>query len=545
MIGAMPARSQQSPSARVTAPRREDRGDLIALYLRGTYDDMGEQQVRLLGDAAAPIFELRRTDWRRLISSVGVARRAADVVLANFWAWCGPRYEQSGYFHEIRGIARGLRARRVEAVRAAFGWLGAGSTVFLTTRSATADGSPILAKNSDWPDGGGLQRPLVSHYFPTNGDLAHVTAGWPLLCLPGVGLNEAGFAISLNFFIADQIVGLGAAQWPLRRALQRARSVGEGIAIFRDARLRGISGFVTMADAAGEIAMVECTPRAMQVYRPEGDWFVQTNHARTARMRPRDRGLSPDTMERFAAIDRAVRERVGGITPAAAADILRDRSNGRYLTSPTVANIGVLNSVVVQPSARTLWHATSMQPHAPFGEFAPFSPAGDVALPPPLVADGRFGTAAMRREADVVGHGRLVVRLLREGRTAAAARAIERLRDEGAGLLEPERLAWASALVELRRRALAEADALLVALDDDGVAFDLRLHAIVARALLADARGTRADAVALYRAAAAYMSRQPYNHQFLVGAVRQRVADGLRRPQRPDWGALPDLQRIP
>ena len=51
--------------------------------------------------------------------------------------------------------------------------------------------------------------------------------------------------------LPDPQVGLLLPQWPHRRALQRAESVGEGIRIFLEARERGISTFMVMADAAG------------------------------------------------------------------------------------------------------------------------------------------------------------------------------------------------------------------------------------------------------------------------------------------------------
>jgi predicted choloylglycine hydrolase len=165
-------------------------------------------------------------------------------------------------------------------LRASFA-LDAGSTVFLATRSATADGAALVGRNADWGDAGGRRRPVVTHYDPTTGDLAHVAAGWPLLALPVVGLNEAGFALSMNFFDTEPLLQPLGGVWPHRRALQTARSVEDGIRIFLEARERGISTFMVMADAAGDLAMVECTPDRCAVFRPEGDWFGQANHART------------------------------------------------------------------------------------------------------------------------------------------------------------------------------------------------------------------------------------------------------------------------
>src|SRR4030042_494246 len=205
--------------------------------------------------------------------------RLMDRFLLPLWSGIGPLYEESGCHDELGGIADGLGVTRRDLMRAVF-TLTAGSTVFAATRSATADGRALIGRNVDWNDGGGR-----------------------------------------------------------RRALQRAASVEEGIRIFEETRLRGISTFMVMADAAGEIAMVECTPDACAVFRPEGDWFGQANHARTEAMIPHDGDRSPDSFERRAGMESAGQPHLGRLTPEVAAQILRDRANGRYANASTVANL--------------------------------------------------------------------------------------------------------------------------------------------------------------------------------------------------------------
>jgi hypothetical protein len=48
--------------AQPATPRREQRGDLIVLYLYGSYREMGRQQVELLGPLARDIYDLHRAD---------------------------------------------------------------------------------------------------------------------------------------------------------------------------------------------------------------------------------------------------------------------------------------------------------------------------------------------------------------------------------------------------------------------------------------------------------------------------------------------------
>ncbi|MBI2914004.1 MAG: hypothetical protein HYY03_08800 [Chloroflexi bacterium] len=528
-------------------PRREDIGDLIVLHLYGSYREMGRQHVELLGPLAREVYEAQRADWSRLIAGLGAVGRIADTVLPAFWMSLWRRYEGSRLYDEILGIAGALGVSGVNAWRGAFGVLGSGTTTFLATRAATADGSAIFAKNSDWRDGYGLRRPVVIHYDPDNGDLAHVIATWPLVTLPVIGVNEAGFALGANFFMADQVLGYGPTTWPRRRALQTVQSVEQGARAFTQARNRGLSGFVSMADAGGDIALVECSPRRCAVFRPEDDWFAQSNHARTAEMIPHDRGGSLDSERRRAAMEDAVRRHLGEITPEVAAGILRDRSNSPYVNESVVANTGVLNSTVVHPASRTLWHSTSKQPQAPFGEMIPFTPGDAAPTAPPIPADPRLGGGEMEHEARVIAEVRRAVRLFDGGKAEEAGAIWDRFADRGEPVLEPSRLTWARARVRFTLGRWQEADSLLARLDADAIPFDVRAHALVARAWIADRSGRRSEAVALHRRALAYLDANPrYNHQFTVAPLRGWVAAGLKAPQtNAPLPATPPLQRVP
>ena len=239
-----------------TLPRREDHGDLVVLYVSGSYREMGRQQAELLGPLAREVFAFNRADFARGIAAGGLSARLLDGVGLPLASALGRR-DASGMGQQLTGLAEGLDVAPREMLRASFA-LDAGSTVFVATRSATADGAALIGRNADWGDAGGLRRPVVTHYYPTNGDLAHIAAGWPLLTLPVAGLNEAGFALSMNFFETEPLLEPIGGEWPHRRALQQARSVEEGIRIFSETRSLAFACFMAMADASGAIALLEC-----------------------------------------------------------------------------------------------------------------------------------------------------------------------------------------------------------------------------------------------------------------------------------------------
>ena len=527
-------------------PRREDRGGLIVLYLYGSYEEMGRQEARLLGQTAIDAETLYGDHWKGLLARMGAGVKIADALWLPVLSWSGPLYEQSGMFAESVGISRELGISRTDSVRLFYGGIFGGSTSFVATRKATMGGGAILGRNIDWGDDGGLRRPVVVHYHPNNGDLAHISVGWQLGRIPIAGLNEAGLAVSINFFENDQMVGLNFPQFAYRRILQRSRTVKEALDLLNSTRNLGGPGFVVLADAGGTIAMAECRPSGCAVYRPEGDWFAQSNYARTPEMVPHDRGRTPDAVRRRAAMEAAARPHLGAITPAVAASILRDRSSSPYINDSIVANLFVMNSLVVEPASRTLWHSTTNEPFAPFGEMVPFSPVGEAGAEK-LDADPRLGEASMRHQGEVISWMRTATRLTDSGRSNEALALWDRVARSNDAFVEPSRTAWARARILASMGRDQEADQLLAPLDTDSAPAELRVYALLARGVVAGRLGKSDQARALYHRAAQCLDSLPqYAQSSLFATAHEQVTRALAGTA-PDGAVseLPDLAMVP
>jgi hypothetical protein len=543
VAGAAAADSADRPRA-----SRTDVGDLIVLDLYGSYEEMGREEAGLLGPTAAGLADLYADRWHGLVRSQGVLGWFVDDLVLPFWTSAGGWREDSGFFEEGSGIARALARRDADGVRLLYGAVfGGGSTAFAATRGATADGGAIIGRNVDWSDDSGRRQPVVRRYHPDNGDLPYLTASWPLVFVPIVGLNAAGLAISINFFDADEMLSLGFPRVVYRRLLQRARTVAEALDLLAAPGNRGGASILVLADATGDIAIAECTATRCAVHRPSDDWVAQANHTRTADMHDHDRGRSADSARRQAAMADAVRRRAGTITPVVASEILRDRANSPFINDSTVANLRVLNAVVVQPSTRTFWHSTTTQPIAPFGTMVPFAVDGTGESAPPLPADPRLASGALTRQVEVVATMRQAERLFEAGRAGDAGRLWDRLATDAADLLEPHRLAFARARVRWSLGRLPESEELLAAADVEAAPFELRAHAIVARAIVADRLGRRADALDHYRRAATLLDTHPeYDATAVVAPLRAWIHSGLARPATAGrFPAMPDLQNIP
>ncbi len=490
------------------AASRRDLGDLIVLEVGGSYEEMGRQQAELLGDDLRRVYAVQRREHERAVARGGFGDRMLDAVGIPLWSGIGGGFEDSHFHEELAGMAAGLGVARRDLLRALLA-LGGGSTVFAATRSATADGQALIGRNVDWDDALGARRPVVVRLHPANGDLEHLFVGWPLVGLPTVGVNAAGFALSFNYFETDPQVGMWLPQWPHRRALQTARNVEEGIQIFLRARERGISSFMVMADAAGDLAMVECSPNRCAVFRPDGDWFGHANHARTPEMIPFDRYRSPDSFDRRAGIERAAERHLGALTPEAAAAVLRDRATHPWPNASNVANVGVLNAAIVHPASRTLWHSTVMQPVAPFGAYAAFTLDPNAPPPAPIAASPLLATDAMERERASVAKGRAALHALAEARPAEARDGFDALLAETPPVLDPLRLAIGAAAARFALEEFAGAADLLAAASAEPAPAELQIYALSLRALCADRLGRREEAASLHRATLAVIEAHP------------------------------------
>lgn len=478
-----PAAPPEGLVERGSAPhevRREDIGHLIVLHLAGSYEEMGRQQVELLGDIAPDTELLFRQNWNRTLARAGWSARIANRLLIPYWSLAGTASDTSSFFGELAGIAGGLHISDSNAFRLMLGGLYGGSTSFAATREATRDGSAWLGRNIDWSDDAGRRRAVLVHYRPSNGDLPFLSVTWPLSSIPIAGMNAAGLAYSVNFFDAAEKFPVGVPSFPYRRILQRATSVEEAVAIFMDAGSLAGPGFVVLADAQGRIARLDCMPSGCsEVDIAQQPWLAAANHSRAPEVLGSDRDRSPDSFAREQAMSSAVSAKLGEIDLNAAAAILRDQGGSRYVNASTVANPMVLSTVIMHPATATLWHSTLAQPLAPFGELVAFS-FGDPQVSSPPVP-GALDLPARHADADAIRGLRKALILLADRDAEGALAQLDVL--AGSSRLDPDRLRWVRGLAlyelgraEAARQTLAGIDAANAPFSIVGAALALRAH---------------------------------------------------------------------
>ena len=244
-------------------------------------------------------------------------------------------------------------------------------------------------------------------------------------------------------------------------------------------------------------------------------------------------------------MEAAVRLHLGTITPAVAANILRDRSSSPYVNDSIVANLLVMNSLVVDPASRTLWHSTTNEPFTPFGEMVPFSPVGE-AKAEKLDADPRLGEASMRHQREVIASMRTATRLTDSGRSKEALALWDRIAQSNEAFVEPSRVAWARARILASIGSYQEADQLLAPWTP--IPRRRKLESMpYSRGAVARRLGKSDQALALYQRAGQGLDSLPqYAQSSLFATAREQVAEGLKGAA-PDGALLdlPDLAMAP
>lgn len=184
-----------------------------------------------------------------------------------------------------------------------------------TAFAVDAPTGPVLARNLDWTDLGGV---LCSGTevidFVRGGALRYRVVGWPghVGCYTGVAPGR--FAVSLNAVVSDEPAGLDRpVTLLLRETLEEARDFDDALRRLAETPIVADAILTVAGVEQGELAVVERTPTRASVRRPESRRFVLgTNDYRSFELGGRGTlpGLSESASTRYACADRMLSEAV-------------------------------------------------------------------------------------------------------------------------------------------------------------------------------------------------------------------------------------------
>ncbi|MEK7362219.1 MAG: C45 family peptidase, partial [Pseudomonadota bacterium] len=191
-------------------------------------------------------------------------------------------------------------------------------------------GTTLLAQNWDWL--GAQRAALVLLRVRDAGGASCLTlteAGM----LAKIGLNSRGFGVCLNILrSSDDGSRSGVPVHVLLRALLDRDSVADAIA-FASGLSFGASSNVLCADASGDTAALEFSPRGLEVVRGADATLCHTNHFLAPAAARHEASLAPSlsTVPRLARITALTAAHKGKFSPADLERMLRDETDG-YLS---------------------------------------------------------------------------------------------------------------------------------------------------------------------------------------------------------------------
>jgi len=336
--------------------------------------------------------------YARLFAYCGIDWRGAQRLGAGYRDVIGDL--DAGLLAEIEGIASGagrhvdeilaLNARteilppsypgephpeldRIAAANAKQGVPDWGECTAVAVKPAqSTTGTTLLAQNWDWL---GAQRAALVLLRVRSADGASCLTLTEAGMLAKIGLNNRGFGVCLNILRStDDGAHPGVPVHVLLRALLERDSVADAVA-FASTLTFGASSNVLCADAAGDTAALEFSPRGLEVVRGADAALCHTNHFLAAAAARHQASLAPSlsTVPRLARITALTRAHRGRFSPADLQRMLRDESDG-YLSicrrpDPSLApeaRIETVASVVMDLGERVMHLAPDLPSRVDF-----------------------------------------------------------------------------------------------------------------------------------------------------------------------------------
>jgi hypothetical protein len=245
-----------------------------------------------------------------------------------------------------------------------------GCTAFATWGRQSADSTLIVGRNFDFYVGDEFARDkIVAFYAPEKGHkFMMLTFGG----MTGVvsGMNDAGLTVTINAAKSDVP---GAAATPVslvaREILQYASTIAEAYSLAARRKMFVSESFLIGSARDNRAALIEKTPDAMDLYEPDREYIISTNHFLGEKLGRTE--LNEEHMRtsaspyRFSRVEELLVQKASGPnTVQRTAAILRDQ---RGLDNKTIGmgNEKLVNqlvahhAVIFEPAQQRVWISTA------------------------------------------------------------------------------------------------------------------------------------------------------------------------------------------
>lgn len=271
--------------------------------------------------------------------------------------WIGNNYNRQLNYHAAHDIGHALANMML-----------VGCTSFATWNGASVDSQLIVGRNFDFYVGDEFaKKKIIAFYRPEKG-IPFMSVIWGGFTGVVSGMNLKGLTVTIN--ANKSSIPFGAAtpvSLVAREILQYASTINDAVAIARKRKMFVSESFLVSSAIDNKAVVIEKTPDDLDVYDPEEQQIMCTNHYQGESLALQK--LNLEQMKSSASVYRYQRltELLAAnkpMTPAKAAAILRDYKGLKNadigLTNEKAMNQFIAHhSIIFEPKKRLVWISTS------------------------------------------------------------------------------------------------------------------------------------------------------------------------------------------
>lgn len=385
VVAGEPATSALDPDLRVLGGAyARHRGKILEVRVTGTPEEIGHQHGRLLypqmvenegklyGEFAHYVpfpparwlmMDISRLQFQGIDQGMSLEHRReiaaqAAAFTPDLYASTLPTYHRFIFLQSLYDIALSFEHSPL-----------LGCTSFALTGDAAADGHVILARNFDFEAGPIFDEKKAVFLVEEQGRIPYASVSWPGLIGVMSGMNAEGLALVVHGARARKPRSMGEpVPHTMRQLLGAARTTSEAVAILKT-KDPMVSHLVMIADASGDVAIVERAPGEPTFVRRGAGKVPLTNHFEgPLATDPANQTVETvtSTRPRRLRLDEILANLPRGASVEQIVGVLRDRKGvgGTDLSLGNRHAIDALiatHSVVMDATARVLW--VSEGPH--------------------------------------------------------------------------------------------------------------------------------------------------------------------------------------